>query len=155
MKKKRICSIVIALCIFFVLSGCTNGNAEPNKTDQGTGNGMNTSQESNKPGTNATTDNQTNDSMADSNETGNNETNSTQIYETQVGNIISEKEAKQIALEKVEGAVESDIKDFHMENKRDYVEYEGKIIYDGKEYEFEIDGHDGIILEWEVEDIKE
>ena len=155
MKKKRICSIVIALCIFFVLSGCTSGNTESNKTDQGTGNGMNASQESNKLGTNATTDNQTNDSMADSNETGNHETNSTQTYETQVGNIISEKEAKQIALEKVEGAVESDIKDFHMENKRDYVEYEGKIIYDGKEYEFEIDGHDGIILEWEVEDIKE
>ena len=184
MKKKKICSIVIALCLFFVLSGCTNGNTESNKTGQGTGNGMNASQESNKPGTNTTTDNQTNNNINNNmtgtmetndntaggsetgangtdnretgtNETGNHETNSTQTSETQAGNIISEKEAKQIALEKVQGAVESDIKDFHVENKRNYVEYEGKIIYNGKEYEFEIDGHDGTILEWEVEDIKE
>ena len=33
------------------------------------------------------------------------------------------------------------------------LEYEGKIFYNGREYEFEIDGSDGAVLEWEIEDI--
>lgn len=180
MKRKKRYSIIIAVCLIFVLSGCTSTNNDSNKTgqennnqtnngssaaqdknNQGGGSQMNASQESNTANTtetnNQTTDgNETGTNGTATHETGNNQTgaNGTQTAETQTGDIISEKEAKQIALEKVPGAVEADIKDFHVENKKNFIEYEGEIIYNGKEYEFEIDGHDGTILEWEVEDVK-
>lgn len=203
MKRKKSYSIIIAVCLIFVLSGCTSASNDPNKTgqesnnqtnnsssaaqdknNQGGGSQMNASQESNaanttetnnttadgnETGTNGTAthesgNNETGNSGTATHDTGNNQTgnsgsngnqtNGTQTAETQNGDIISEKEAKQIALEKVPGAVEADIKDFHVENKKNFIEYEGEIIYNGKEYEFEIDGHDGTILEWEVEDVK-
>lgn len=168
MKRKKSYSIIIAVCLIFVLSGCTSTNNDPNKTgqesnnqtnnsssaaqdknNQGGGSQMNASQESNTANTT-----ETNNTTADGNETGTNGTATHESGNNETGNIISEKEAKQIALEKVPGAVEADIKDFHVENKKNFTEYEGKIIYNGKEYEFEIDGHDGTILEWEVEDVK-
>ena len=31
--------------------------------------------------------------------------------------------------------------------------FEGKIVYDGMEYEFEIDAADGTILEWDAEPV--
>ena len=68
------------------------------------------------------------------------------------GNAISISKAKELALAKVPGANNN-----HIEIERDTddgrVEYEGTIIYNGYEYEFEIDGHTGKFLEWEVESI--
>lgn len=65
---------------------------------------------------------------------------------------VSLAKAKEIALAKVPGA-----KDNHIFIEEDYnngrVEYEGTIIYDGFEYEFEIDGNTGTVLEWEVESL--
>lgn len=62
---------------------------------------------------------------------------------------ISMAHAKELALARVVGANEN-----HISIKKDYddgrIEYEGRIIYDGYEYEFEIDGHTGIFLEWEM-----
>ena len=59
-------------------------------------------------------------------------------------------QAKALALAKVSGA-----NDNHIKIKEDYEDgrkvYEGKIIYNGYEYEFEIDANSGIFLEWEVE----
>ena len=42
---------------------------------------------------------------------------------------------------------------YEVETDRDdgRLEYEGKIIYNGMEYEFTIDGYTGAIREWEAE----
>lgn len=65
---------------------------------------------------------------------------------------ISEEDAKALALAKVAGASESDIR-----IKPDYDDgkaiYEGKIIYDEIEYEFEIDAATGNFLEWNAESV--
>lgn len=72
---------------------------------------------------------------------------------THDGDTISSDKAKQIALEKVPGAAEKDIKKFKSDYDNGRLEYEGKIYYEQKEYEFEIDGHSGEILEWDEETI--
>ncbi len=63
---------------------------------------------------------------------------------------ISLAKAKELALARVKGANEN-----HLRIKKDYddgrLQYEGRIIYNGYEYEFEIDGPTGIFLEWEME----
>lgn len=66
---------------------------------------------------------------------------------------ISEEAAKNIALERVPGASHSNIYKFKLEFDDTRWEYEGKIIYDSYEYEFEIDANTGNILKWEVESI--
>lgn len=63
---------------------------------------------------------------------------------------ISIEKATEIALERVPGATENDIRiqsDYDDGRHR----YEGDIIYDGKEYDFEIDPATGTILEWSEE----
>lgn len=63
---------------------------------------------------------------------------------------ISEADAKAAALERVPGATEQDLR---MELDRDdgkYI-YEGDIIYQQKEYEFEIDANTGNFLKWSEE----
>lgn len=60
-------------------------------------------------------------------------------------------EAKELALAKVPGAAVGDIVEFKTDRDDGRTEYEGKIIYDGMEYEFEIDGSSGQILSWEEE----
>ncbi len=66
---------------------------------------------------------------------------------------IGETAAKQIALNKVPGATEDDIYEFEKEYDDGLVQYEGKIIYKGCEYEFEINGETGDIFDWEIEKI--
>lgn len=63
---------------------------------------------------------------------------------------ISAEEAKKLALAQVPGATDSHIR---LESDHDHGKliYEGKIVYNGVEYEFEIDAEDGTILEWEEE----
>lgn len=69
------------------------------------------------------------------------------------GKTISTEEAKQIALAKIPGATAEDIREFKSDYDNSKLQYEGKIYYDKKEYEFEIDGSSGTILEWDVESI--
>ena len=66
---------------------------------------------------------------------------------------VSEAEAKKIALAQVPGAKESDIRGFKVDYDDGRVEYEGEIIYNEMEYEFEIDGHSGAIRDWDVESV--
>ena len=63
---------------------------------------------------------------------------------------VSEADAKAAALERVPGATEADL---HMELDFDdgYYIYEGDIIYNQKEYEFEIDAQTGSFLKWSEE----
>ena len=62
---------------------------------------------------------------------------------------ISEEEAKRIALEQVPGSTEEDIFEFERDFDNGILCYEVKILYGGKEYDFDIDARDGTILEWD------
>lgn len=62
--------------------------------------------------------------------------------------------AKEIALSQVAGATTADIYEFETDYDDGRLAYEGKIIYDGREYEFEIDGYSGGIRSWESEPVR-
>ncbi len=64
---------------------------------------------------------------------------------------VSEATAKQTALARVSGAMEKDIYEWKLDYDDGRPEYEGKIIYDGSEYEFTIDATAGTITEWDAE----
>lgn len=61
--------------------------------------------------------------------------------------------AKEIALSQVSGATAANISEFETDYDDGRLAYEGKIVYDGREYEFEIDGYSGGIRKWESEPI--
>lgn len=63
---------------------------------------------------------------------------------------ISREEAIDIALAKVPGATESDIR-IELDHDDGRYKYEGNIIYERVEYDFEIDADRGDILEWSEE----
>lgn len=63
---------------------------------------------------------------------------------------ISLEEAKAIALEKVNGATQANLK-IEAEHEDGQLIYEGEIHYQGMEYEFEIDGQSKAIIEWSEE----
>ncbi len=68
---------------------------------------------------------------------------------------ISAEKAKKLALAQVPGASERDIFEFGTDLDDGRIEYEGKIIYDGMEYEFEIDAYSGAFRSWEAETLDE
>lgn len=68
---------------------------------------------------------------------------------------ISAEKAKELALAQVPGASERDIFEFETDHDDGRIEYEGKIIYDGMEYEFEIDAYSGAFRSWEAETLDE
>ncbi len=63
---------------------------------------------------------------------------------------VSIDEAIGIALDRVSGATEQDIK-IELDRDDGRYKYEGEIHYNGREYEFEIDANSGTILEWSEE----
>ena len=63
---------------------------------------------------------------------------------------ISREEAIDIALAKVPGATESDIR-IELDHDDGRYKYEGDIIYERVEYDFEIDANSGDVLEWSEE----
>lgn len=67
------------------------------------------------------------------------------------GEVISEGEAKKIALAKVPEAAEEDVR-LHLDWDDGRQIYEGSIYLNGVEYEFEIDAATGTVLEWEEDD---
>ncbi len=63
---------------------------------------------------------------------------------------LSIEEASALALERVPGATQQDLK-IELDYDDAYYKYEGDIIYDQKEYEFEMDANTGEFLEWKEE----
>lgn len=63
---------------------------------------------------------------------------------------VSMEQASQLALDRVPGASAQDLK-IELDYDDGYYKYEGDIIYDQKEYEFEIDANTGDFLEWKEE----
>ena len=68
-----------------------------------------------------------------------------------VGGTITAEEARELALSQVPGATANDIRLFETDYDDGQTEYEGKIVYNGMEYEFTIDGSSGAIRKWEAE----
>lgn len=68
-------------------------------------------------------------------------------------NVIGDAKAKQIALDRVSGAKESDLTKFHLETDDGRQVYEGEIRYNDKEYDFEIDAVSGDVVNWEEDSI--
>lgn len=64
----------------------------------------------------------------------------------------TEAEVRDIALAKVPGAKASDCS-LWLDSDDGHLIYEGKIIYNQMEYEFDIDAYSGTILEWDAESI--
>ena len=67
---------------------------------------------------------------------------------------ISEEKAKEIALEKVPGATTQDIRQFKKDRDDGRYVYEGEILYNKTEYDFEIDAESGEIISWDQESEK-
>ena len=63
---------------------------------------------------------------------------------------VSREEAIDIALAKVSGATENDIR-IELDHDDGRYKYEGDIIYERVEYDFEIDANSGDVLEWSEE----
>lgn len=63
---------------------------------------------------------------------------------------VSEEDAKKAALDRVPGATDADIR-MELEFDDGFYIYEGDIIYDQKEYEFEINAQNGNFLKWSEE----
>lgn len=68
------------------------------------------------------------------------------------GKIITEKKAMEIVLAKVQGASESDVR-MHLDVDDGIQVYEGSIVYNNIEYDFELDANTGDILEWESDSV--
>lgn len=66
---------------------------------------------------------------------------------------ITEARAKEIALARVPGATAANIYGLERDWDDGRWEYEGKIIYNGMEYEFTIDATTGTVTDWDVESI--
>ena len=66
------------------------------------------------------------------------------------GVAVTLEEAQNIALERVPGASAQNIS-IELDEDGGWYIYEGDIVYDGMEYEFEIDANTGNILKWEEE----
>ena len=93
------------------------------------------------------------ESVASNTAAQNGQQNNTQNNQSQSAGAnvaVSQEQAMQTALERVPGATESDIR-MELDNDDGQYKYEGDIIYDQREYEFEIDANTGIILEWSEE----
>lgn len=65
---------------------------------------------------------------------------------------MSEADIRAIALAKVPGATENDIR-MNLDRDDGKLRYEGQIIYEGMEYDFEIDAYSGAIQEWDAESV--
>lgn len=69
------------------------------------------------------------------------------------GSRLTEEQGKELALTLVPGATLADIREFKTDYEADRAEFEGKIVYDGMEYEFKIDAYSGAFRSWEAERI--
>ena len=75
------------------------------------------------------------------------------VTSSSAGGSVSETDARALALARVSGATGADIVEFKQDYDDGRLIYEGKIIYNNREYEFEIDAATGAVLDWESESV--
>lgn len=134
--KKVIMTILLAVSLVMVVTGCVYRAAAPNTNSQPQPSQSNSGSASNS-------------SIAPSSQS---EPSSSQISTAPQEVNLSEEQAKKIALQKVPGASESNIS-VHLDYEDGRRIYEGAIVYENIKYEFEIDAVSGSILSWEQESV--
>ncbi len=92
------------------------------------------------------------DGGSDASESGNDQKPKQQALQEDDEPALSEEDVMEILLKRVPGATVDDIASFYLDMEDGRWEYEGKLVYDGIEYEFVIDAKTGNILEWELDD---
>ncbi len=137
MKKKIITLLTISTLLMNVLVGC--GNSEEIMENVTTADSTNM---------NISTDNNENTQQDNVQQEENQTTDSKQ----ETSDMIGKDRAVEIALAKVPGAEKSDVR-IHYDRDDGKDIYEGSIVYNEMEYDFEIDAKTGDILEWESESI--
>ena len=141
-------------------NGGTDATNNVNNNDtNGTNNDMDTTGVTNDASDNddlLNEDNATNDNVGTNNDTadvtapGNDNTTNNTDTSKDTTNLISKKEASEIALSHVSGADTSHL-NIHKETEDGETIYEGTITYKNREHHFEIDANSGEILEWDME----
>lgn len=136
MKKKIIALLGVTALVLGLFAGCGNEAQQMTEsaTDVSTSAEMTTEQSTTAAETTSVAANDVNANVDDT------------------ADFITEKEATDIALKKVPGAKETDVR-IHMDRDDGIDIYEGSIVYDEMEYDFEIDAKTGKVLEWESESI--
>lgn len=75
----------------------------------------------------------------------------TEAHHYTADNKITAEKAKELALAQVPGAAARHIREFETDYDDGRMEYEGKIVYNGMEYEFEIDAYSGAFRSWSAD----
>lgn len=123
------------------VQGSTSGNNAQNNTANGQADNSTVQGQQNNTGTN----------NEGTNSSGTNNTGTGTANGSGGANVaVSVEEATSIALERVPGATNSDIR-IKLDYDDGIYKYEGDIIYNQREYDFEIDANTGTILEWSEE----
>lgn len=139
MNKKILSLIMSTALIVVMLSGCASNSEVLEKVTTDNLATQNTA--ANDGGTQVVNDETTQNGVAE-----------TTVAKQETSDMIGEDEAIRIALERVPGATESDVRvHYDRDDGRDI--YEGSIVYNEMEYDFEIDAKSGDIIEWESESI--
>ena len=117
-----------------------------NTQNSGETSGQTSGQDSETASNNTQSNTQTTDNSQNTGTSGTGGNTGTRAANVQ----ISLEEATRIALERVPGAIEQNIS-IHLDFDDGWYVYEGDIIYNRMEYEFDIDANTGTILKWEQE----
>lgn len=121
-------------------------NTQDSGQTSGQDSGQTSGQDSGTASNNTQSNTQTTDNSQNAGTTGTGRYAGTAAANVQ----ISLEEATRIALERVPGATEQNIS-IHLDFDDGWYVYEGDIIYNRMEYEFDIDANTGTILKWEQE----
>ena len=130
--------------------GSASNNTTGNRANAASGTEQGASQDSSAQQTQDASQNAGSQDAQNGQSTQNTQTQNNQGQNSGANVAVSEADARAAALARVSGATDTDIKielDF---DDGQYI-YEGDIIYDGKEYEFEIDANTGNFLKWSEE----
>ncbi|MCD8019336.1 MAG: PepSY domain-containing protein [Clostridiales bacterium] len=153
MKKKLTALFTASLLTIGVLTGCS-GNSTTGNTDSTSANAESqTVAEAQTAAENTTAAQETTTAVVDSTAAAvvDNTTASADVTQNSSNaSLITEEEAAAIALAKVSGATEDNLY-MHQDTDDGISVYDGTIIYDGMEYDFEIDAQTGAIIDWESE----
>ena len=139
--KKNIIALSVSILILGALTGCS-GNIDETKQN-------NTETQQTQTGQQDQTNQQDNTIQNDTSKNSNDQ-NTSSNSSTNPNVKITQEEAAKLALDRVSGSTEQDIR-IELDYDNGSYKYEGEIIYNQKEYEFEIDANTGTFLEWSEE----
>lgn len=149
--KKKTMAVVLAVVAIGLLNGCQSSGGSTANSGNAGNEGSIINQEN--AGDEGSAINQGDAGNANNaNDIGKDKADSTGKAQNSTDAAVSKEEAIKKALDKVKGATESDVK-IRIEQEDGRNVYDGEIIYNQKEYDFEIDAETGEILEWSEENM--